>query len=643
MAGRFSIEAVFTAVDRITRPVTRIQNRVGKMTRAMTRGFDRLNRSVDKFGKLAKRGALAATAAMAATGVAMLDVIKTGAAFESTLVAAAAKFPGEIRKGTEAFKLLEDAARKTGATTEFSASQAAEALNFLAMAGLNAESSVAALPGVVDLATAANIDLGEATDVATDSLGAFGLATKDATQLGKNLARINDVIAKTTTTANTDVATMFETITKGAAVATAAGASLETFAALTGVLANAGTKGSVAGTTLKNVFTSLAKPSKEAAKLLGKLGISTKDSAGDMRDVIDVLGDVDKALGKSGTAGRLEAITTLFGKIPLAGVNVLLKAGTKQLKDYRTELEGAGGSAKTMADTMRDTVTGRFKGLTSAIEGVKISIFDTSKGPLADILDKLTTWVRLNEKVIASNLGTWMAGLIGSLSNIDKWLDVIIVNFESIVSWAQTIGTALAVFFVFSSVLKTIVLIMTALNLIMLLNPVGLIVLGVVALITAFTALFFWIEEILEGFDSMPAVLRFILGPIRVLFSVVKGIKDLVGGIVGFFTGGKKIDLTATFDAAQGPAAVPERVAKKRGFFAGLFDSDDGEKKAPGATAADGPQVVSPQERAANSIEERRETSTAEVTIRDETRGNRASVTKGKLGRGVTLQPSGSF
>jgi Phage-related minor tail protein. len=371
MSGRFSVEAVFKAVDRMTAPVTRMQNRVGRLTRSMGRGFDKLNRSVGNFTSSVKRSALAVTAAMVMSSAAMANVIGTGAQFEQTLVNAAAKFPGEIRKGTAAFQQLETAARRTGSTTEFSASQSAEALNFLAMAGFNAEASVAALPGVVDLATAAQVDLATATDVASDSLGAFGLMTKDATKLGANLARVNDVIARTTTSANTTVETLFETIKDGAPVATTAGATIETFAALAGELANAGIKGSKAGTTLKNMFLSLSAPGTGAAKILARLGVQTKDADGNMRDIVDILEDLNGSLDGLGTADRSGVLEGIFGKIPIAGVNVLLASGSDRLREYRKELEGASGASATMASVMRDTLQGRLNSLKSVVEGVK--------------------------------------------------------------------------------------------------------------------------------------------------------------------------------------------------------------------------------------------------------------------------------
>ena len=643
MAGRFSVEAVFKAVDRVTAPVTRMQNRVGKLTRSMGRGFDKLNRSVGKFASGVKRGALAVTAALALSSAAMANVIGTGAEFEQTLVNAAAKFPGEIRRGTEAFEQLESAAKKTGSTTEFTASQAASALNFLAMAGFNAESSVAALPGVVDLATAAQVDLATATDVASDSLGAFGLMTKDATQLGTNLARVNDVIAKTTTSANTTVEALFETIKDGAPVATTAGASIETFAALAGELANSGIKGSKAGTTLKNMFLSLSAPGTGAAKILKRLGVSTKDANGDMRDIVDILHDLNGSLDGLGTADRSGVLEGIFGKIPIAGVNVLLASGSDRLREYRKELEGASGASSTMASVMRDTLQGRLNSLKSAVEGVKISIFSMSSGPLADAIEKTTEWVRVNEKLIATNVGGFLANLINNFSNIVKWM--------------KRIGIGLAVFFTLATILKTLALILTVVNLVMAANPIVLIILGIMALIAAIAAVIIWWDELTQAFlesgkamDIIVAGIGFLMGPIGWLIAAAALIfkhwepikaffKDLWAGVVNIFD--SAIDkIMGVVDRVKGAAsAIVDTISNIGGGVADFFGfGDDVQTSGGGST---GPQVVSPQERVARSIEEQRTTSSAEVTIRDES--GRAEVTGGSLGPGLSLQPSGAF
>lgn len=644
MAGRFSVNAVFKAVDRVSAPVTRMQNRVGKLTRSMGRDFHRLNRVVGKFTSGVKKAGLAVVAALALSSGAMANIIGTGAEFEQTLVNAAAKFPGEIRKGTKAFKALEVAARKTGATTEFTASQSAQALNFLAMAGFDAESSISALPGVVNLATASQVDLATATDIASDSLGAFGLMSKDASKLGTNLARVNDVIAKTTTTANTTVETFFETIKDGAPVATTAGASLETFAALAGVLANSGIKGSKAGTTLKNMFLSLAAPTTGAAKVLKRLGVQTKDANGDVRDIVDILHDLNIALDGLGTADRSGILEGIFGKIPIAGVNVLLASGSKRLREYRRELESASGASSTMASVMRDTLQGRLNSLKSAIEGVKISIFSMSNGPLSDVIDKTTKWVRANEKLIATKVGGFLANIID--------------NFDNIVKWMKRIGVGLAVFLALTTILKTLALTLTVVNLVMAANPIVLIILGIMALIAAIAAVIIWwdkltgaflnsgkaIDIIIAGIALLTGPIGWLIGAASLIFKHWNPIKnffgDLWSGVVNIFKASLSKIMSVVDRVRNAASAIVDTISNIGGGVAKFFGfgSDDNDTVKKNTT---GPQIVSPSDRVARSIEEQKTTSTAEVTIRDET--GRAEVTGGSLGTGIALQPSGAF
>jgi TP901 family phage tail tape measure protein len=595
MAGRFSVETIFKAVDKLTAPVSRMQNSIGKFTRSASDGLGQLNRKFSKVSDGIKRVGRNMLIGAAVIGGAMTSVIATGAQFEQSIVNASAKFPEGVKRGTDAFKALEDAARKTGSTTEFTASQSAEALNFLAMAGFSAENAIAALPGVVDLATASALDLGTATDIASDSLGAFNLMSKDSQQLGRNLQRVNDVIAKTATSANTSVSALFEAIKDGGPVATTAGASLETFAALAGTLANAGIKGSRAGTTLKNTFLSIAAPSSSAAKILKRLSVSTQDADGNMLDIVQTLDSLNKALDGLGTAERSAILEGIFGKIPIAGVNVLLSAGTEQLQQYRRALEGAGGASAAMAQTMRDTLQGRLNSLKSAVEGVSISLFSMTNGPLVEAIEKTTEFVRANEQLIATNLGGFLADVIN--------------NFELIVTRIKQIAIGLAVFYALNAVLQIFIGIMTAVNLVMALNPIGLIVLGVVALIAAFAGLVVYIDEISESFEDMHPVIEFLLTPLHMMIKAIKYIKDNIGVISGAY----------------------DKVA-------GFFGSDDPEDQVDGRTGA---AMITPQERIARSIQETRTTSSAEVTIKDES--GRAEVTGGRLQGNINMIPSGGF
>jgi TP901 family phage tail tape measure protein len=461
MPADFAVSTAFKAIDKTSKVLKAIAGNAKATTARMSAMFTKLERKTAIFGgrfkDTFKTGV--AVAGIAALTLAMQQGIQTGLQFEQTVVNAAAKFGPAARPGTEAFKNLEAAAKDVGATTEFTASQAAEGLNFLALAGFSAEQSIAALPQVVDLATAAQVDLATASDIATDTLGAMGLATKDTVQQSMNLARVNDVLAKATTTANTSVTQLFEAITEGGPVATSAGASIEQFAALAGKLADAGIKGSRAGTTLKNVFVRLSAPTAQASRAISKLGLQTKDARGNLRDVTLILDDINKATAALGTAEKAEVLNAIFGKIPIAGVNVLLKQGGEALRDYQKTLEGAAGANKEMADVMRATTAAAVKTLKSAFEGLQLVIFDQIKPAFTDVVKGLTFMI-----------GGWAQflkmhpGIIGLLVTIAK------IAAPVLAITAAVIGLNLA---------------LVAFNFIMAANPIGLIAIGIVAAIAA--------------------------------------------------------------------------------------------------------------------------------------------------------------
>jgi len=272
---------------------------------------------------------------------------------------------------------------------------------------------------------------------------------------------------------------MFETVKEAGPVYTSAGQSMETLAALTGTLANAGIKGSKAGTALKGVITRLQAPTGEAAKVIERIGLQTHNADGSFRDITKIIGDFTKITGDMTDKQRAAAVRTIIGTEAMAGFEVMTKAGGEQLRAYRKELEGATGASSEMAGVMRDTTKGSYNALKSAIEGVKISLFTMNQGPLKETIDKTTDWVRANEDLIAQNVG----GFVKSVFD----------NLDSILAWIKNIGTAMAVLFVLNTVLKTFTAIMTAVNLVMAANPVTLIVLGIMALTAAVVAaIYYW-------------------------------------------------------------------------------------------------------------------------------------------------------
>jgi len=323
------VSTLFKGKDLISPIFKKNATLAGLFGNKTSKAFKKASRSATDFKSILK-GVL--TAGLIQRGVATLSrgiraAVTEFVDFDSALTRAGAKFPEVIKRGTDSFKKLGAVARKIGAETQFTAADAARGLDFLAMAGFNAEQAMSMLPGVVDLATTAGMDLARATDIASDSLGAFGLMTKDTAQLQTNLSRVTDVMAATVTSANTDMEQLFETMKMAGPVATNAGASIETFNTMAATMANAGIKGSLAGTALRTAFVNLAAPTAGAKGWLKKLKVEIKDSNGNMRDMFDIMNQLRKGTAKMGNVQKTAAMNAIFGKRAVAGMTVVLNGG----------------------------------------------------------------------------------------------------------------------------------------------------------------------------------------------------------------------------------------------------------------------------------------------------------------------------
>jgi TP901 family phage tail tape measure protein len=380
----------------------------------MSAAFKSMGAGANRFGKKASRSFKKAandalsfkkivggvlTAGLLQKGIGQLNrgiegTIDNFIRFDHAATLAAAKFPEGIKRGTREFKELKKVARDVGATTQFTATQAAEGLDFLAMAGFDSKQAMESLPRIVDLATVANMDLARSTDIASDALGSFNLMTKDSAQLSKNLARINDVFAKTVVTANTDMEQLFETMKKSGPVVTASGHEIETFAAIAGKMASSGIKAGDSATAMKNMFLRLQAPVGKGATLLKKLNIQTQDSSGNFRDIFDILEDFNKATREMGTAQRSAALDTIFGKRAIAGVSILLNEGSDSLRKYRELLKQAGGEAGKMSKDIRDSLQNRLESLNSAALELGFKFLDAFASKFPDGIDGAIAAVR---------------------------------------------------------------------------------------------------------------------------------------------------------------------------------------------------------------------------------------------------------
>lgn len=629
MAGRFSIEAVFKAVDRVSAPVSRMQNRVGMFTRSMETGLTSASKRMDKISKSITDGAKTVAIPLAGVSLAFADIIKTGAEFEQTLVGAASKFGG-IKKGSAVFKELEAAARKAGKTTEFSATQSAEALTELAAAGFNVKTSIRALPYVIDLATAAGMDLAQATQITADSMGAFGLMTDDPIQAVKNMKRVMDVMSMTADASTLSVEQVFESFKKAGPIATAAGLNIETVASMLGVMAGAGVKAEIAGTAVQNMLLNMASPTNKAKTMMKQLGVTFKDSSGNFKDMPIIIDQLNKSMSKMTAPQKAAALEALFGREGLGGMVAVVNSGGAAFEDFRKKVDGAMGSTSNKAAMMRDTFQGSMKSLNSAIEDVKISIFAMNSGPLKEVVDRMTEWVRANGTLIASKLG--------------NFLKMIIDNLDTIVIWVKRIGIALGVFMALTAVLRTFVLVMTAVNLVMAMNPIGLMVIAIAALIAGVIALSVWLSSLNTTTISFGEIIRKVVdgaawGAAK-LISAWKPVKqffiDLWDGVTNGFKNALNT-ITSIVSRITGMAdTVVNKVASLGGGVADFFGFGD-----TVATPAVRPrvQMVSPQERIARNIEEKR--TSAEVTITDRT--GSAQIARSTMGSSLKLNQTGGF
>ena len=460
-------------------------------------------------------------------------VITLNREFEKTIDGVTAKFGGLTEIGTGGLERLQETAKEVGRTTEFTAQQAAEGLEFLAMAGFDAERSMASLPAVVNLATAAGVDLARATDIATDTLGAFGMITEDAAEQAGYLARVNDVMAKTVTTSNTDMERLFETFVKSAPQATALGQSIETVSALAGKLASAGLKAADSGTAMRNMMLRLSAPTGAAADSLKAIGVDAFDAEGNFRDVIDIIQDLETGTEKLTEAEKSKHLSNIFGARTISAVNLLLQEGAGSLKEYRTELQGSAGAADDMAAIMRDNLDGSIKGLQSRIQSIILGSGSDFTLLLKEQIDQIIHWMDElgGAEKIGKALATALGGLAKTVLTIIKVLSAAPGLFKGII-----IGLA---------VMKVA---MIAFNIVAAANPIGLIILGAVAAVAVFTIA---IQKIIQHWGAIKSAADATWSAIRaglltaadlvltVWGNALKGIIQLmsrVGGALGIDT-----------------------------------------------------------------------------------------------------------
>ena len=336
-----------------------------------------IEKDLSKMGKLAKTGlktvATAVSAVSTALGGAAAAAVKVGVSFESEMskVSAISGATGDD------LQKLTDKAKEMGAKTKFSASESAQAMEYMAMAGWKTQDMLSGIEGIMDLAAASGEDLATTSDIVTDALTAMGLAASDSTHFA-------NVLAAASSNANTNVSMMGETFKYAAPVAGALGYNIEDLSQAIGLMANSGIKGTQAGTALRSVLTRLAKPPKEASAALDKYDISMKNADGSMKTLMQVMENMRDSLQGLPADEQAAAAAAIGGQEAMSGLLAIVNASQGDFDKLASAIKNADGTAANMSETMQDNLEGAVTILKSSLEGLGIEIYESLDTPLKD-------------------------------------------------------------------------------------------------------------------------------------------------------------------------------------------------------------------------------------------------------------------
>lgn len=397
-AGSGAVQSAIRRTEQYALSLERERQRLAAVTRAQA-SYEKAKET----GARLRGGGTMAIAGSTVAGYASGRFLSPAVGFDTDMSRVMALT--RMDKGDSRFTDLREQAKKLGAETAFSSSDAAQGQAFLAMAGFTPEAIRAALPGVLDTAIAGgalsgDISLGETADIGASVLRQFGLQAGD-------MGRVGDVLTGTFTRSSTNLRELGDTMKYTGPVAASLNIGLEETAAMAGILANNGIRGSDAGTAMKASLIQLTAPTGAASKALKELGVSVADSHGKMRPIVEVLGDLYKTTKKYGDTDRIGFFNDIAGKEAIVGLQTLVKsAGSGDLQKFTAELKKAMGESAATAKKMSDNLGGDISNLSSAWEGLQIQISDTANGPLRSLvqwldetISRITVLVKANPQL----------------------------------------------------------------------------------------------------------------------------------------------------------------------------------------------------------------------------------------------------
>jgi len=435
----YVIKTDFRAADRLSPVLKRIGINVEKLGNDATRSFRRASRGASVFGGVLK-GVLAAgvvSRGFMYAGMGVRSLGETFLDFDKNVTSSIAKLRNNLDRSSLAFTTLGKSAREAATVTEFSAGDTSKAVEQLVMAGLNENQVLAALTPTLNLATNANIDVSEATRMAMKSLGAFGLRVDDAAQLQTNLTRVNNVFARAVSDSTLEMQDLFEVLIYAGPAMNSAGQSIETFAAMSEILADNSIDASIAGTSLRMAFLRLASQPAATKKAIKQLGLQVKDSSGNFLDFADIVGQLEDKTKSMGNVQKLATMNALFGVRAQNAMNILVREGADKLKAYRKGLEASSGAGTRMAKIMRDSIIARLLQLKSNLIELGFKFIETFAEKGGRAIDRFTAAVRkFDPKPLIKDLKT----IFGILKDyIIPNLDLVVAGF---IAWEIAVSSA---------------------------------------------------------------------------------------------------------------------------------------------------------------------------------------------------------
>lgn len=420
------------------------------------------------------------------------EAIQVGMDFESAM----SQVGAVSGASAEDMERLNAKAKEMGSTTKFTATEAAEAFNYMAMAGWKTEDMLDGIEGIMSLAAASGSDLATTSDIVTDALTAMGYSAGDA-------GRLADVMAAASSNANTNVEMMGQTFQYAAPIVGALGYNMEDTAVAIGLMANAGIKGEKSGTALRSILTRLSAPPKECAEAMEALGISLTDSQGNMKDLDTVMKDLRKGFDGLSETQQTQYAKAIAGQEAMSGLLAIVNAAPADFDKLTQAVENSNGAAQGMAETMQDNVSGKLTLLQSKIQGIMIELFEKASDSMKDGIDKVSealdsvNWDAVGDSIarFATKAIDLFAYLIKNgpdiLFNLKTIAKVIATLFvvNKVAQFATAINGLIMKYKTFTAVIEAVKKSQLALNLAQLASPVGLVLAGVTALAAGYLIL----------------------------------------------------------------------------------------------------------------------------------------------------------